>query len=582
MSFLSDPPVDNVVPGTLNTTATGGASCSNLTGPVLVSADDDSSGLSDPVTYEWTCTVAAGTNPGSLKFSADGNGDGPTSFPTATSNSSIVSPVLTFTVGVPNGAPDPILNSAVVGSRDYTAVSPAVEVATGSPVLSIVKSNTPGPAAILRPGDGIQYSMEIENTGTTPATNVSISDVVPAEVDYVSCTGGACSESGGTVTWDIETLNPGDSQTVTFSVITKDDLTVSDTDYTITNQATVDSDQTAPVDSNEVTNQLRVLPSVNKSVSDFDAVVGDTLTYTISVNNPGAAFTADVTDQIPAGATFSGTGTCSPAYVRLGNCHLGLPEHPARRTDHLLLRRDRHRHPGGLDLRPGPSGPLDTDLNPIPSNETETEILAPELAIDKSHTGNFTQGQIGAQYNILVSNVATDPEYGTQGTVTVTDTLPAGLTATAINGPGWNCVLATLPAPAPIPWQQEALPADHADRRRRERRTGPGHQLGNGERRRNPTPVTDDDPTTIDGVNLNINKSHQGNFTQGQTGAEYTIEVSNAGPSDSTGTVTVTDTLPAGLTATAINGPGWNCVLATLTCTRSDSLPPATPTRRSR
>ena len=89
-----------------------------------------------------------------------------------------------------------------------------------------------------------------------------------------------------------------------------------------------------------------------------------------------------------------------------------------------------------------------------------------------------------------------------------------------------------------------------------------------------PTPSTDEDPTVIlTDVNLNINKSHQGNFTQGQTGAEYTIEVSNAGPSDSTGTVTVTDTLPAGLTATAINGPGWNCVLATLTCTRSDSLP---------
>src|SRR4030095_14159440 len=38
------------------------------------------------------------------------------------------------------------------------------------------------------------------------------------------------------------------------------------------------------------------------------------------------------------------------------------------------------------------------------------------------------------------------------------------------------------------------------------------------------------------------------------------------------GLVTVTDTLPAGLTATAINGTGWSCVLGTLTCTRSDVL----------
>jgi len=38
------------------------------------------------------------------------------------------------------------------------------------------------------------------------------------------------------------------------------------------------------------------------------------------------------------------------------------------------------------------------------------------------------------------------------------------------------------------------------------------------------------------------------------------------------GTITLTDTLPTGLTATAISGTGWTCTLATLTCTRSDSL----------
>ena len=32
------------------------------------------------------------------------------------------------------------------------------------------------------------------------------------------------------------------------------------------------------------------------------------------------------------------------------------------------------------------------------------------------------------------------------------------------------------------------------------------------------------------------------------------------------------DTLPVGLTATAISGTGWACTLATLTCTRSDAL----------
>ena len=61
--------VNNVVPGALTVTPTAGASCSTLTGPTLVSADDDIANIDDAVVYEWTCTVAAGATPGSLTFS---------------------------------------------------------------------------------------------------------------------------------------------------------------------------------------------------------------------------------------------------------------------------------------------------------------------------------------------------------------------------------------------------------------------------------------------------------------------------------------------------------------------------------
>ena len=73
-------------------------------------------------------------------------------------------------------------------------------------------------------------------------------------------------------------------------------------------------------------------------------------------------------------------------------------------------------------------------------------------------------------------------------------------------------------------------------------------------------------------VDLTIAKSHTGNFTQGQTGKTYTITVTNNGTTPSSGTVSVTDTLPAGLNATSIAGTGWSC--ATLICTRSDALGP--------
>ena len=68
----------------------------------------------------------------------------------------------------------------------------------------------------------------------------------------------------------------------------------------------------------------------------------------------------------------------------------------------------------------------------------------------------------------------------------------------------------------------------------------------------------------IRSVNLAINKSHNGDFARGQTGATYNVVVSNQGPDSTAGQVSVTDALPNGLTATAINGPGWNCTLATL------------------
>jgi hypothetical protein len=71
---------------------------------------------------------------------------------------------------------------------------------------------------------------------------------------------------------------------------------------------------------------------------------------------------------------------------------------------------------------------------------------------------------------------------------------------------------------------------------------------------------------------LTISKSHSGSFVQGQIGAAYAITASNIGGGATTANVTVIDTLPTGLTATAIAGTGWTCTLATLTCINSNVL----------
>jgi LPXTG-site transpeptidase (sortase) family protein len=62
---------------------------------------------------------------------------------------------------------------------------------------------------------------------------------------------------------------------------------------------------------------------------------------------------------------------------------------------------------------------------------------------------------------------------------------------------------------------------------------------------------------------------------RGSTTATYSLIASNVGGAATVGTVTVTDTLPAGLTATAVSGTGWSCpppAGQTVTCTRADPL----------
>ena len=72
---------------------------------------------------------------------------------------------------------------------------------------------------------------------------------------------------------------------------------------------------------------------------------------------------------------------------------------------------------------------------------------------------------------------------------------------------------------------------------------------------------------------LRITGAHTGNFTQGQSGATYTVTVSNqafTGPTS--GTVTVTETVPLGLTLVSMVGAGWACPTGGNTCTRNDAL----------
>jgi uncharacterized repeat protein (TIGR01451 family) len=205
----------------------------------------------------------------------------------------------------------------------------------------------------------------------------------------------------------------------------------------------------------------------------------------------------------------------------------------------------------------------------------------PDLTITKSHAGSFQQGGSGT-YTLAARNVGPGP---TVGTVTVSDTLPVGLTATAISGTGWSCTLTSLScitndslaggaSYAPITVTVNV--AGNAPAAVINTATVSGYtevsvlnNIATDTTTITQTPTPPPAGTTV--PDLTITKSHPGNFQLAGSGT-YTLSVRNIGPGPTSGTVTVSDTLPAGLTATAISGTGWSCTLASRTCTRSDAL----------
>jgi uncharacterized repeat protein (TIGR01451 family)/fimbrial isopeptide formation D2 family protein len=330
---------------------------------------------------------------------------------------------------------------------------------------------------------------------------------------------------------------------------------------------------------------------------------GTTATYTITVSN--AASVADATqvnisDALPTNFTYASTGsvTLSGGATRPSttnptvgdtNPNWGAFTIPAsgqvRITFTVNIARatasGTYQNPAtatSLDAtRTTTNGTTTDNYNPASSTgEDVTVTSTPDLTIAKSHTGNFTQGQTGATYTVTATNSGAGQ---TSGTVTVTDTLPASLSPTAASGTGWTCSISTqtvtctrldaLVAPNSYP---DITITVNVSATAPSSVTNTASVSGGGET--NTGNDSANDATTITQLpDLTVAKSHTGNFTRGSTGS-YSITATNSGAAATSGTVTVTDTLPAGLAPTAASGTGWTCSISTqtVTCTRSNAL----------
>ncbi|MFN8586654.1 MAG: hypothetical protein U0704_02545 [Candidatus Eisenbacteria bacterium] len=219
------------------------------------------------------------------------------------------------------------------------------------------------------------------------------------------------------------------------------------------------------------------------------------------------------------------------------------------------------------------------DPNPGNDRDSDTVPIAAQtdLALDKSHTGTFRVGN-DAVWTFTVSNLG---PASSLGTTTVVDTLPAGTTFVSGFGEGWlvthsaGQVVARY-GPTIPPGEQRSFSVTVAVN------AAAYPQVTNAAVVVNPTDLNPDnnrdtDTVPVTGlVNLTVDKSHATTPWQSGATGDYTIAVHNAGNIPSTGTITVRDTLPAGLTyAAALPSPTWTISHAAgvVTATTNAAIP---------
>jgi uncharacterized repeat protein (TIGR01451 family) len=218
-------------------------------------------------------------------------------------------------------------------------------------------------------------------------------------------------------------------------------------------------------------------------------------------------------------------------------------------------------------------------------------VIPPDLELTLQHLASFTAGSPG-QYQIVVSNqlVQFNGTIGpTTATITVTDPMVPGITLqpASIVAAQWDCSTSTTLLLQCTTDQILAPQASSSNIDFTVDVTAAGGYLitnvatvsGGGETSAQTSNDTWPDQAIVAGVpapDLTIVSTHTANLTQGGTGTFF-LTVANSGPAAWGNYVAVADSLPAGVSATAISGPGWTCSLAGIPgvgmgCTRQDAL----------
>lgn len=320
------------------------------------------------------------------------------------------------------------LPGATPGDRDYGPIMGSTNVHLGFPAFDLRKTFTP---TVVEAGSLLTYTLVVTNVGVVSATGVVITDAVPANTGFVSCTPAPCGTSGGVVSWTLGTQSIGQSRVVTLVVQVASPLPngtlIANTGYVTSTEGVTDTDT--------VTTVVGSLPILNLTKSSQDGNgpplrPGDRLTYTLVVVNTGNA-TANhvaVSDMVPPNALYV------PGSIAGGDARSDVALPLLSWTINALSPNT----PVALTFAVTVNWPLTNGLNlvntavvtssetPTPTSSTVTNTVVSSLILQVAKSAQPEQVEAGGllTYTIAYTISGDAPAYG----VTLSDTTPANTT----------------------------------------------------------------------------------------------------------------------------------------------------------
>ena len=315
------------------------------------------------------------------------------------------------------------LSATVVGDQvnQATAISQEGFTGAGQSTTAVI----PGSLSLTKTApsqvdldDSMTYNITLTNDGQGALTNVVVTDTLPEGVTLATAPG-ATSGTALPVRWSIDRLDAGASQSFTLNG-------TASAAGNQTNTVAATSAEGATASATAVTRVVASDVSVAKAVNLDTVVLGEALTYTITVTNngDGVATNVRVVDLVPDGLTVTAS-TPAAGTDEDGNLLWTIASLAAGASTSFNVSTDTQL-PGLIT-----NVSQVTDRDKTVRVEVLSRVVRPELSLAK--TGSAAV-YIGGErtYTITATNSGEAPLTG----VTITDNFPAGMAYVSSSGNG--------------------------------------------------------------------------------------------------------------------------------------------------